>query len=90
MYQQTESWTAPGLSSFRVKGLGNHGIFVPRYIGAAGTPKIENAVELNRGFRASEIARHKTADVFRQRHTKFARSLTRAPLHFVFECNLRS
>jgi hypothetical protein len=74
----------------RVKGLSDHGMFIPCDISPAGITEIENAIDLSRGFRTGKIARDKTAHIFCQRYTKFARSLARTSLYLAFERNLRS
>jgi hypothetical protein len=74
----------------RAKGLSDHGIFISCDICPAGITEIENAIDLDCGFRTSKIARHKTAHIFSQRYTEFARSLARTLLYLAFECNLRS
>jgi hypothetical protein len=59
--QPSQSW--PFAS--RVKGLSDHGIFIPCDICPAGITEIETAIDLDRGFRTSKIACHKTAHIFR-------------------------
>jgi hypothetical protein len=49
----------------RVKRLSDHGVFIRCDICPAGIAEIENAIDLDRGFRTSKIACHKTANVFR-------------------------
>jgi hypothetical protein len=75
------------LSALRLKGLGDHGILVHCDIRPAGTAEIENAIHRDGGFRTSQITCHQAPDVFR---TEFARSMARAPLHFVFKRDLGS
>ena len=79
-----------GFSGFRRKSIGDHCILIPCNIRPARTTKIENEVDGNRGIGASKIPRDKTPDIFRERNTKFARSLTRAPLHLTLERDLGS
>jgi hypothetical protein len=78
------------LFASRVKGLGDHGIFIPCDICPAGTTEIEDPIDLDCGLRTSKIACHKTAHIFRQGYTEFARSLASTSLYFAFERNLRS
>jgi hypothetical protein len=65
--------TAATLSLFpsRVKGLSDHGVFIPCDTCPAGITEIENTIDLVRGFRTSKITCHKAAHIFRQRYTEF-------------------
>jgi hypothetical protein len=63
--QATSRSAKPTASMFRLEGLDDHGILVHCDIRPAGTAEIENAINRDGGFRASQITCHEAPDVFR-------------------------
>jgi hypothetical protein len=68
----------------------DHGILIPRDVGAARVAQVKDAIDVGPGLWTGEITCHKTAKVFGQGDPEIIRALPRASLHLVFQGNLGS
>src|SRR4029077_550684 len=71
---------ASGLLRRRMKGLGDHQIFIAAYVGLARTSQVEHQFDVHVGLRLGKVAGHQSPDIFRQRYTQFTGSLASAPM----------
>jgi hypothetical protein len=79
---------ASGLLRRRMKGLGDHQIFIAAYVGLARTSQVEHQFDVHVGLRLGKVAGHQSPDIFRQRYTQFTGSLASSPMSVTFQRNL--
>ncbi len=75
---------APRFLPQRLKGIGDHCIFISGDAGTARIAEIEHTADIRLGFRTREIAHDQTAHILREGNAKFVGTLARPPVSFWF------